>query len=359
MSAISPWTWNSPISGRAKTITGIAMMVETSTPKTTDCRRTPSALSRSLAPMYRATSATVPVPTAAMPARTAPRICVASPTAPTASAPSRPTISIEERPRIESSPNDRITGQASAHTSKRIRSIGGRVIAAPFCAPTSGTDSRNSDMIVNSYASTRRDSQWTARGGVRACANRGRSCARAKSAISRAGAGKGILMTEAGSATVESLSGDRPSRRPLEIFAAIFVAAGSIYFFHLGTDSLGASEAYSAWAAAKPGVGAIVRTPVLHDPGKQVFYYVVLHYYTRILGLSEISLRSMSAIFSLATLMLVFALGCEMFDDNTALAAAAIWAFNPLAVVFAHTARMYPMLIALALAHLLTLWQVR
>ncbi len=153
--------------------------------------------------------------------------------------------------------------------------------------------------------------------------------------------------------------GGRASRRPLEIFAAIFVAAGFIYSFHLGTDALGASEAYSAWAAAKPGIGAIVRTPVLHDPGKQVFYYVVLHYYTRIFGLSEISLRSLSVIFSLTTLVLVFAIGCEMFDDNTALAAAAIWAFNPLAVVFAHTARMYPMLIAVALAQLLMLWRVR
>ncbi len=166
-------------------------------------------------------------------------------------------------------------------------------------------------------------------------------------------------MTEAGSATIESSSGGRSSRRPVQIFAAIFVAAGLIYSFHLGTDALGASEAYSAWAAAKPGVSAIIRTPVLHDPGKQVFYYVVLHYYTLIFGLSETALRSMSVIFSLMTLVLVFALGCEMFDDNTALAAAAIWAFNPLAVVFAHTARMYPMLIALALAHLLTLWQVR
>ena len=166
-------------------------------------------------------------------------------------------------------------------------------------------------------------------------------------------------MTEAGSATIESLSGDRPSRRPLEIFAALFVAAGLVYLFHLGANALGASEAYSAWAAAKPGVGAIVRTPVLHDPGKQVFYYVVLHYYTQIFGLSELSLRSMSAIFSLVTLALVFALGCEMFDESTALAAAAMWAFNPLAVVFAHTARMYPMLIAIALAHLLMLLRVR
>src|ERR1700688_1680985 len=170
--------------------------------------------------------------------------------------------------------------------------------------------------------------------------------ARAKSAISRAVADNRIPMVAR-------------SRRPLEIFAAIFVAAGFIYSFHLGTDALGASEAYSAWAAAKPNVGAIVRTPVLHDPGKQVFYYVVLHYYTRMFGLSEISLRSLSVIFSLTTLVLIFAIGCEMFDDNTALAAAAIWAFNPLAVVFAHTARMYSMLIAIALAQLLTLWRVR
>jgi 4-amino-4-deoxy-L-arabinose transferase-like glycosyltransferase len=151
----------------------------------------------------------------------------------------------------------------------------------------------------------------------------------------------------------------RASRRALEIFVVILVAAGFIYSYHLGTDALGASEAYSAWAASKPGVSAIVRTPVLHDPGKQVFYYVVLHYYSRIFGLSETSLRSMSMVFSLVTLALVFALGREMFDDNTALAAAAIWAFNPLAVAFAHTARMYPMLIALALAQMLMLWRVR
>src|ERR1700685_2260173 len=178
-------------------------------------------------------------------------------------------------------------------------------------------------------------------------ARNGMKIARAKSAISRAVADNRIPMAA------------RASRRPLEIFAAIFVAAGIIYSFHLGTDALGASEAYSAWAASKPSVGAIVSTPVLHDPGKQVFYYVVLHFYARIFGLSEISLRSLSVIFSLTTLVLLYALGVEMFDDNTALAAVAIWAFNPLAVVFAHTARMYPFFITIALAQLGMLWRGR
>jgi len=148
-------------------------------------------------------------------------------------------------------------------------------------------------------------------------------------------------------------------RRPTTIFVAIFGVAAVIYSYQLGTDALGASEAFSAWSAAKPGIGAIARTPVLDEPGKFLFYYGALHYYTRIFGLSEVSLRSMSVVLSLATLVLVFALGCEMFDDNTALAAAAMWAFNPLAVVFAHTARMYPMILTLALAQLLMFWRMR
>ncbi len=145
----------------------------------------------------------------------------------------------------------------------------------------------------------------------------------------------------------------------MQLFGAVFVVAALIYSNRLGADPLGASEAFSAWSAAKPGIGAIARTPILHEPGKFLFYYGALHYYTRIFGLSEVSLRSMSVVLMLAALMLLFALGREMFDEGTALAAATMWAFNPLAVAFAHTARMYPMLITLALAQLFTLWRIR
>src|SRR5271168_2030194 len=172
-------------------------------------------------------------------------------------------------------------------------------------------------------------------------------------------------MRTAGSATIESSPRDEParrellSRRPMQLFGAVFVAAALVYSYRLGADALGGSEAFSAWSAAKPGIGAIARTPVLDEPGKFLFYYGALHYYTRIFGLSEISLRSMSVVLSLSTLILVYAIGCEMFDDNTALAASAMWAFNPLAVVFAHTARMYPMILTLALAQLLMFWRMR
>src|ERR1700682_5654665 len=87
---------------------------------------------------------------------------------------------------MESSRKERITGYASAHTSERMRSIGGRVIGTgPWTSGmTSGIASKKSDMTVDSYASPKRGSQ--------SC----QSCKRAKSAICRYGAGVEI---EAGS----------------------------------------------------------------------------------------------------------------------------------------------------------------
>jgi 4-amino-4-deoxy-L-arabinose transferase-like glycosyltransferase len=159
-------------------------------------------------------------------------------------------------------------------------------------------------------------------------------------------------------------SGSRPSflnshHAALWLFAAIFVAAAGFYFHGLGSESLGASEAYSAMAAAEPGITSIVRMPVHNDPGKQVLYYVLLHFWTDAFGMSETALRSLSVVFALAALALLFAVGREMFDSGTAAATAAVWAFNPLAFVYAQRARMYSMFIAVALAHLLTLWRVR
>ncbi|MHB8383112.1 MAG: glycosyltransferase family 39 protein [Candidatus Binataceae bacterium] len=138
--------------------------------------------------------------------------------------------------------------------------------------------------------------------------------------------------------------------RPVAIFGAVFAAAAIFYSFHLGRDPLGASEAYSAYAAARPSVGAIVRIPIANDPGKQLLYYIALHYWTMLFGARETALRAMSVVFGLGALAMIFALGRDLFDDAAGAGAAAMWAFNPLAAIFAFRARMYTMLITLALA---------
>lgn len=161
-------------------------------------------------------------------------------------------------------------------------------------------------------------------------------------------------------AAISSLSNrDAARSRAAIVFAATFVAAAALYCWRLGGDSLGASEAYSAWAAAKSGIGAIIAIPVYYDPGKQILYYVLLHFWTMLFGQSEIALRSLSVLFALAALILLYAIGREQFDAETAAAAAGIWAFTPTAVIYAHRARMYSMLIAVGLAQLYAFRRVR
>jgi 4-amino-4-deoxy-L-arabinose transferase-like glycosyltransferase len=143
------------------------------------------------------------------------------------------------------------------------------------------------------------------------------------------------------------------------VFAATLAAAAVLYAWRLGADSLGASEAYSAWAASHSSVGAIVGIPVLYDPGKQILYYVLLHFWAMPLGHSEIALRALSVGFAVLAVLLLFAIGREAFDAEAAAAGAAIWAFTPTAVIYAHRARMYSMYIAVGLAHLYAFQRVR
>jgi mannosyltransferase len=146
---------------------------------------------------------------------------------------------------------------------------------------------------------------------------------------------------------------------PNTVFALTIAMAAALYFYRLGAASLGAAEAYSAWAAAMPSPLAIIHIPVPLDPGKQVFYYILLHYFTGVFGMSETSLRLLSAISALVTLAVLFVLARSMFNDTIAASACVLWALNPAIMLLSRRARMYPMFAAIALTHFMLLWQVR
>jgi mannosyltransferase len=136
------------------------------------------------------------------------------------------------------------------------------------------------------------------------------------------------------------------------------LAAGCIYSFHIGR-TLGASEAYSAMAAAQPSYGAVIHTALRFDQGKPPLYQILLHSLVVMFGDGETVLRLPSVISSMISVGLLLALGNEMLTPAIGVAAAVLWALSPPAIVFAAWARMYAMLIALALGQLLVLWQLR
>ena len=140
--------------------------------------------------------------------------------------------------------------------------------------------------------------------------------------------------------------------------AALVLAVGVVYWLHL-RRSLGASEAYCALAASQGTYAAVIRTALRYDPGKPPLYQILLHSVVMVFGNGEIALRALSALFSVANIGLVLALGNAMFGPSVAMAAALLWALNPIAITFGAWARMYALLITTALAQLLFLWRLR
>lgn len=136
-------------------------------------------------------------------------------------------------------------------------------------------------------------------------------------------------------------------------------AASLAYAYQLGREPLAASEAYSALAAAQPSIALVAHSALSLDPGKPVLYHLLLHWFSRWTGESETGLRVLSVLFGVASVYLVQALGESLFGLEVGWCAAVLWAFNPLVVIFARWARMYSMLVALALGHLLALHKVR
>jgi mannosyltransferase len=163
-----------------------------------------------------------------------------------------------------------------------------------------------------------------------------------------------------GGAEAQASSQSVGGRRLIPVlFASTLATAAAIYLLRIGKGSLAANETYSAWAAAMPGMGAILAIPTHVDPGRELIYYIALHYYSLLFGLGPTAIRTLSTIFALVSIGLVFALAREMFDDWSALGASALWAFNPVTYIMAERARTYTLFAAVALAQFLMLWRVR
>jgi hypothetical protein len=131
---------------------------------------------------------------------------------------------------------------------------------------------------------------------------------------------------------------DRRSLLLILILAVLLRLAG------LGWRSLWLDEVLSIRQAARPLSEIWAGTGELRHPP---LYYLLLHFWLR-LGEGEAVIRLLSALFSLATVGLVYGLGRGVDRDRpeTALLAAALLALAPLDLWYAQEARMYALVAA-------------
>ena len=98
-----------------------------------------------------------------------------------------------------------------------------------------------------------------------------------------------------------------------------------------------------------------------HD-GAPPLYYFILHYWMKVSGTSDFSVRALSGVISLATLPLVFIVARRLWNLRTAFLAVAVTSVTPYAVYYATETRMYSLVmfeVALALVVWTAPWKQR
>jgi mannosyltransferase len=140
--------------------------------------------------------------------------------------------------------------------------------------------------------------------------------------------------------SMESRVGMR-GRRAGVLVLILFGAALRLYA--LGDKSLWLDEAFSVWMARHPLpelLGWLVRIDQ-HPP----LYYVLLGGWMAVFGETEVALRLLSAVFSIATLPLIYVLAHHLTGRrHVALLALAFVAVSPFHIRYAQEARMYALL---------------
>lgn len=83
----------------------------------------------------------------------------------------------------------------------------------------------------------------------------------------------------------------------------------------------------------------------VHPP----FYYFVLHYWMGIWGDSESAVRTLSALFGIASILIFYKIGILIFNELTALIASSFAALSIFYIEYSQEARMYSLLLLLSL----------
>ena len=144
-------------------------------------------------------------------------------------------------------------------------------------------------------------------------------------------------------------------RRPLLVLLGLVAAAAALRFWRIGHQSYWLDEAFTA-RIVRGDFGAMF-DGVRHTESTPPLYYALAWAWERVFGWHEAGLRSLSALFGIATVPAAYAAARAAFESERAgLIAAALFAVNPYFVWYSQEARAYALLVllcTLALAYFL------
>ncbi len=139
-----------------------------------------------------------------------------------------------------------------------------------------------------------------------------------------------------------------PTHHRLEwtLVALISIVGGVLRLWALGKQSLWIDEAFSVWVA-QHSIGSLVQFVSSVDQHPPL-YYLLLHGWMALFGDSERSVRSLSALLSIATIPLFYIAGKKLVGRTAAMVAVFLLALSPFHIRYAQEARMYALAAFLA-----------
>jgi len=137
------------------------------------------------------------------------------------------------------------------------------------------------------------------------------------------------------------------SHRAILILLAIVLIGGLFRIYHLGTQSIWFDEAASIRGSSQSLVLVVQSSGRLHN--QPPLYFALLHLWMRLFGTSEIAVRSLSAIFGIISLFVIYQVGCKLFDPHVGLISSFLSAISCFYIYYSQEARAYSLLQLLTL----------
>ena len=138
-------------------------------------------------------------------------------------------------------------------------------------------------------------------------------------------------------------------------FIALFFAAAVFFSLYGANTSLWLDEAFSVWLC-RDGFQHIISG--LKVDSNAPFYYFLLSIWMKFFGISEAALRSLSGVFYLACLPVIYALGKMVYDRKTAFFATLFCMISNILIYHAQNARPYTLLVLLSALSTLLFFRV-
>lgn len=141
------------------------------------------------------------------------------------------------------------------------------------------------------------------------------------------------------------------------ILIAILILGSFLRLYNIGKESFWVDEAATVYTTQQHASEIIkdIYTTNKHAPqyyesgGTPPFYFVLANYWTKLFGLSEIKLRSLSAMLGIISIYLIFLIGKILFNDKVGLVSAFLLSINYMHIRYSQEARTYSLIILLTM----------